>query len=687
MEQIEAPQTPNPTARLTPLVLPLLILGLFANLTMLVSPIFMMQMLDRVVPSGNMATLGLLLMIAVVVIALGSFIDAKRLRIVKDLGLWVEAKQLNALERCPPHIALQRTGDVTALRSPVIAQSIISAFDAPWVLIFLTALYLLNPLFVILIGVSLVLGPIWSALNKSSADQPLNEPKLNIADAVYASGPVLPVMNIGRNFFGRLNAFSSEQRDHLRDVIVASERSQRWSLLVRQITQLGLLALGGALVSADLLSAGGMIAASLIGAKTLGLAEGSIQNWPNMRNALTFLVLPKGDSDVDAFESPADGSVQVAQLMVPHSAGGGFRLNSISFELESGACLALLGASGSGKSSLLSFVSGAEPVPFGQVSIGGVDLKRMSAGDRQSMFGVVPQLNHFRHGTISDVIACFDPAPDQDQVERVAAKCGVHNTILGLPKGYATDLAEDFHLLSVGQMQRLALARAMYYDPKVLLLDEPSSLQDSLGERQILDALARLKADGVTIIMIVHRTSAMWLADHVLVLDKGKVIDRGTRSEVLARRANPNQSIDLALTDAGVQDVEDWISHQFQREGDTMMRQRAIIVATELYNFVRQSGSETAQRSVRMMFRHLSAERMSIAIQEEGNAALVSALPKAQERLNAGSWVADQLDETDMALMLLSQSADDLKLDVRDKTAAVHAHLQATPSQGTGRRN
>lgn len=639
----------------------LLVLGFVANLTMLVSPIFMMQLLDRVVPSGNMATLGLLMMIAILFIAMGAVIEAKRMRIVKEAGLWTEARS--------GHEGLANPSFVQKLRMSGSASAVLAVLDTPWLTVFATALFILSPYFLILVGVAIVIGPL-SQCMKSPTNRvdPAADAEASIRRLNAVQGPYGGVMHIAANLRGHLADRAQAVRGALRHEGRTQEGRMRKTQLVRQVMQLSLLALGGALVSSGALSAGGMIAASLIGVKTLTLAEGSFQNFAEVKalwGAISGINSNPKEGSENNNEVPTNGALQVVALTEPQRRSGGFRLHKVEFDLAAGRTLAILGPSGSGKSSLVGFLAGIETPTLGQIRLGGVDLRRMSQAAHQSSVGVMPQMSRFDQGRIHEIISCFALDADQDQVEDAAIAAGIHNVVLGLPQGYATDLAEEGYLLSVGQMQKLALARAIYHKPKLLLLDEPNALQDSLGEQQISDALARLKAEGVTIVMVVHRIGIMWLADDVLVLDRGRVADFGPRAEVLARRSHPNRVIDLSLTPGGVQEVEDWVTHQFQREGDAALRQRAIIIATEMFNYVRLTGEVGVQRVARMSFAFEEGDRFRITIREEKNAVLNAQMSALRDRLSDRPGLAKTESEVDMALTILSHSADawDVALD------------------------
>jgi len=665
-------------ARILGLLPAFLVFGFVANLGMLVSPLFMMQMLDRVVPSGNMATLLLLLLVAVVFVVFSAIIDAKRYRILRDLGLWVEGRYLDALT---PKTAPNLLQDIPTLQTPTRYRQLLAILDLPWAVLFAIVLFLIHPLFVVPVLVALLIAvyaeAVWGSA-QSEADSNLSKRQMNLLSVYQRLGSVRATMNLERNLLGWFTNGQGNLIAQNAKAYSTEEKNQAIKASARQLAQISLLAIGGMLVAQSELTAGGMIAASLIGSKTLSLSETAYGAWPHVPSTLGLLRTAdlSAMTELDRVEA-IEGDLVVDSVTVPKGRTGGFRLQQVSFSIPAGACLAVVGAAGSGKSTLLGCLSGADTIPLGQVSLGGHDLKRLDAGQRQSAIGLVPQAPAFHFGTIAENISCFSEQSQTLAVEEAAMLAGVHSTVLGLPDGYATDLATQSYLLSAGQLQKLALARAVYHKPQLLILDEPNAHQDNLGEQQMGEALARVKASGCTIVMALHRTALLWLADQALVLDRGRVVDFGDRSSVLARRGRTNRVIDLPLTMGGVQDVEDWISGQFNRSSDIELKYRAVVVATELFNFLRTTelNQKRASRVARMTFTFIGSNGCEISIKEErdpnctADASSFDMTPDGKYLIDGGS------NATALSFVLLSKSADDLKLDFNDDAVALSAKL------------
>lgn len=243
---------------------------------------------------------------------------------------------------------------------------------------------------------------------------------------------------------------------------------------------------------------------------------------------------------------------------------------------------------------------GIAPAPIGNCFLDETDIRTLDSSTRDRLIGYLPQQAPLVSGTISEVISRFAPECDDSKVLAAARLVGVHGLISSLPDAYDTDLATDGHLLSTGQKQRVALARAVYEEPKYLFLDEPNALLDNLGERQLGDAIARLKSHGTTIIMVAHRMGIVNLADRILVMEAGRMIEYGPRAEIMRRMTNSHRRIRVPVNQAATQDLLDWVARQFSRSADGVFCKRAQVIAIELYNFARQNGPDDLDR--RLLF-------------------------------------------------------------------------------------
>ncbi len=477
-------------------------------------------------------------------------------------------------------------------------------------------------------------------------------------------------------------------RHALENSLIYSRAGQKAGLgFLRVAAQLLGLSLGAALVSAGQLTAGGMIAASIILTRTVTLLDASWASWPQMRGLLHDLrglehaasaALPPATEIPDL-----SGSLRCETLIFPRGGGAPPWLDRISFALKPGECLAIVGPSGSGKSTLLEAMAGISPCPIGAVFLEESEVRSLPPATLVQHIGYLPQRATLFPGTLADNICGFDPAPEDAQIVAAAKTAGVHGLISELPDSYATDAGRDQHLLSAGQVQRVALARAIFAAPRYLFLDEPNALLDGQGERQLCDALARLKEQGTTIVMVLHRSGIMGLADKVLVLDNGRASDFGSRSEVLGRMGTGRRRIELPLRPESLQDLSDWVAAQFSRAGDEPFSQRARLIATELFSAAIADGKPKGSRRAQFEFKFLDDSRCEITLSENNPTEAEKKLKKVAACLRAPQADLSGLEPDERALALVSQISDRMEVrnvDGRSHFFAAVSHREGAPA-------
>jgi ABC-type protease/lipase transport system fused ATPase/permease subunit len=236
-----------------------------------------------------------------------------------------------------------------------------------------------------------------------------------------------------------------------------------------------------------------------------------------------------------------EGFLAVERVVVSYPGTGKAILKGVSFKLQAGQFLGIVGPSGAGKSTLARVMIGALVPTSGTVRLDGAELKMWNARDLGHHIGYMPQDVQLFAGTVADNIARMAEGASADAIVAAAKRAGVHDAILRLPQGYATKIGDAGSLLSGGEKQRLALARALYGDPRVLLFDEPNANLDTEGEQALLRALAAAKEAGRTLVVVTHRPSLLKVADLVLVLREGLVTNFGPRRDVLAKIAPAGQ--------------------------------------------------------------------------------------------------------------------------------------------------
>jgi PrtD family type I secretion system ABC transporter len=349
---------------------------------------------------------------------------------------------------------------------------------------------------------------------------------------------------------GMSAGFVSRWRQHwvrsLERAVTAADRDSRYSSMsrgLRLLMQIILLGAGALLILNFQATGGIMIGASIIGARALAPIEALVATWKSVlatRLAWERLVEllerePKRDEGM-ALPAPK-GRLQAIGVRYSVPAVPRYKdiLLRVDFEIAPGETLGIIGPSASGKSTLLRLLIGAWRCTDGVVRLDGADIYSWPRAELNRYMGYVPQDVELFAGTVADNISRMSNGPSEAVVE-AARRARVHDMILRLPKGYDTELGEGGHRLSGGQSQRIAIARALYGEPKLLVMDEPNSNLDAEGEQDLLLSLAELRSQGVTIVIVAHRPSILQGADKILVLNaRGEVANFGPRATVLQK--------------------------------------------------------------------------------------------------------------------------------------------------------
>jgi len=661
------------------LIAPLIFLSFIGNIAILVSPIFMMQVLDRVVPSGNMRTLFLLLAVAIGFLMLNALVDLQKGLVQKRTAHWIEKAGADLALKNSDQIRQHTIENTGTLKSFFAGPNLNHAINLPWVPLFLLALALIHPLFLILVasivGLNFAIGAVVSSLSKETTKSAANisnheiKTLQNALDTEIMAGNLATSENLIQRYFTlQESRHKLEQRTH------ASVGFQDASSnMIRTSAQLLSLSLGASLVVKGQLSAGGMIGASIIAAKTIQTIEGSLSNLPNIfQGYAAFRALLSANDQVALTNTEVmdlSGALRCQDLIFPRGNGAPARLDRISFELGAGECLAIIGDSGSGKTTLLKALSGQDRSPIGAVFFDDTEIGTMGPNTYKQRIGYLTQQATLLMGTIAENIACFDPDYDDELVTQAAKLTGVHGLISALPDAYETNVDLDPHLLTAGQKQRVAFARTLFSDPQYIFLDEPNALLDADGERQLCDTIATLKAQGKTVIMVLHRSGIMGLADKVLVLDQGRMIDFGARAEVLGRMSNGKQRLKLPLNANSLQDLNDWVSAQFSRHTDAEFLQKAILVATEMFNTALQNGPSDIKRDCTFTFKFIDQDHCEIILSEERRTEATEKIQKVKSLLKHPEVDMMDLPTDEISLAVLAQLTSSLSVENLDQSS------------------
>jgi PrtD family type I secretion system ABC transporter len=524
------------------------------NLLMLTSPLFMMQVYDRVLTTRHVNTLVVLGLVVVLALVTGAVLELARSAILARIGLWLDRELSGPALSATVEKALRAGGqrsaqvlrDLAHLRGFVSGQGLFPLFDLPWSPIFIAVAFVMHPWFgwitvaggVVLFGLA-VASEITTREPTRKAGAAMAA-ALNDADAALRNADTIGAM-------GMLPALAKRWRDRQEAALVplgvASDRTAFYSTVargVRLILQNLILAVGALLVINDQVTGGVMMAASIIMGRAVAPFEQAISAWKAMVSARQSYqrleqVLGTSAAPVEAIRLPRpEGKLVVDQLRWSPQAGAEPVIRQVSFALPAGEALGVIGPSAAGKSTLARLLVGSLTPTAGAVRLDGASLSLLHVADRSAHIGYLPQDIELFSGTVRDNIARLGEADDA-AVIRAATAAGAHEMVLSLPKGYDTPIGEGGHVLSGGQRQRIGLARALFGDPRLIVLDEPNAHLDAQGEQALIAAIRGLRQAGATVVLIAQRMGAVAQMDKILVLRQGAVENFGPREEVLGR--------------------------------------------------------------------------------------------------------------------------------------------------------
>jgi PrtD family type I secretion system ABC transporter len=520
----------------------------------LTTSFYMLQVYDRVLSSRSEDTLALLTLIAVVALAVFAWLDSLRGRLLMRIGMRTADTLGAALMRAMVATTSQTGGasarnglrDLDTVRNFVGSPALGAAMDAPFVIVFLVVLALLHwvLLFIVLAGGAILVALAWTNQRLTNPDiakaNVMQMRAHNFADDSLKNADVLEGMGMSATVTSR---WHGQWIEALRLSTIAADRDSRISSAsrgLRLLIQIALLG-AGALLILDFKATGGvMIAASIIGARALAPVDTAVSTWKNFIAARiawtrldeTLLNAPKRDEGM-ALPAPK-GQLSALRAGYANAATRKVILANINFEILPGETLGIIGASASGKSTLARLLVGAWPCASGSVRLDGADIYAWPRTELSRYVGYLPQDVELFGGTVRENIARMTQG-NPEEVVAAARAAGAHEMILGLPKGYDTDIGANGHQLSGGQAQRIGIARALYGDPKLVVLDEPNSNLDGPGEEALLVTLAALRQRRVTTVVVAHRPSILGSVDKILALNAGNMEAFGPRAEVMAK--------------------------------------------------------------------------------------------------------------------------------------------------------
>lgn len=530
------------------------IFSMVLNALMLTSPLFMLQVYDRVLASQSVPTLIALSALVLGLFGLAGLLELVRSRILVRIGLsldqQVSAPLFNASTRYglgTGQTSARHFRDLETLRQFIGGPGPASLFDLPWAPAYLALLYMFHPILgaVGIVGAVLliVLAIATEVVTRRGTPAALSTSTIaqDLAEAAHKNAGALMAMGMGGHYRERWLAANR------RSTIVNSRMTDRLMFLqatsksLRMILQSAVLAVGAYLAILGDITPGTIVAASIILGRGLAPFEQAIGHWRSFSRArLAYREISKLLSVVGASENRTQlpqptGLLDVIGLRAAPPGDNRVVLNGVTFSIAPGQVLAVIGPSASGKSTLCRCMVGIAPWVGGEVRLDGARLDHWDVEALGQHIGYVPQESELFAGTVRDNISRFDPSATDQSITEAALAARAHQLILSLPSGYETELGSNGAHLSAGQKQRIALARALYGSPTLIVLDEPNSNLDSFGDAALLEVISDLKAAKRTVVIVSHRSTAIAHADLVLALEEGQQRAFGPRDDVMAK--------------------------------------------------------------------------------------------------------------------------------------------------------
>jgi ATP-binding cassette subfamily C protein len=528
------------------------------NLLYLTGSFFMLEVYDRVIPGRSIPTLLGLAALALALYAFQGVLETLRARILARIGRAVDEalspRVFDLTLRAPlrgGRGAEYAVRDLDQVRAFLGGSGPAALFDLPWLPVYVAICFVFHPL----IGAAAILGAVILVALTTSTELATRGPALvatahavrrqSLADAGRRHAEALAALGMRERIGGR---WAIINRDYLRAQQRSSDIAAGFgaaSKVWRMALQSAVLGLGAYLVIQGQATAGIMIASSILVSRALAPAELAIANWKGFvqarqswRRLTTALTHMPAEGARHALPRPSLClSVEDISVLPPGTTRAA--VFGVRFSLLGGQAVGVIGASASGKSSLARALVGAWPIVRGQIRLDEAALDQWTSAALGRHVGYLPQEAELLAGSVAENIARFDPEATPEAVIAAAQAAGVHELILRLPDGYDTPLGEDGAGLSAGQRQRIGLARALYGDPFLVVLDEPNANLDTDGEHALTRAIARVRERGGLCVVVAHRPSALAAVDLILTMAEGRMTAFGPKEDVLRRILRP----------------------------------------------------------------------------------------------------------------------------------------------------
>jgi PrtD family type I secretion system ABC transporter len=530
------------------------------NVLYLTGSFFMLEVYDRVVPSHSVPTLVGLAVLVCGLYLFQAFLDILRGRILVRIGEWLDrafsARAYDIVARWPLKArasgdGLQPVRDLDQVRSYLSGLGPTALFDLPWIPFYLAICFLFHPLLgltasigsLVLVSLTLLTDRLTRARTKEATGQIAQRNAL--AEASRRNAEVLQAMGMRGRLAARWAEANESYMTTQRRAADIAGGFGSVSKVLRMVLQSAVLGVGGYLVIQQEASAGIIIAGAILTSRALAPVELAIAHWKGMVAARqSWKRLQQHWAQLPAEEEktplpPPCKALAVEAVTVAPPGEQHVVVQEASFALKPGQGLGIVGPSASGKSSLVRAIVGVWAPARGKVRLDGAALEQWSSEALGRHIGYLPQDVELFAGTVAQNIARFEPEPDAEAMIAAASAAGVNEMVLRLPNGYDTQIGEGGTALSAGQRQRIALARALYRDPFLVVLDEPNSNLDADGDQALTQAIMGVRARGGIIIVVAHRTSVLAGVDQLIVMAEGRVQAFGPKDALLAKMMQP----------------------------------------------------------------------------------------------------------------------------------------------------
>lgn len=533
------------------------------NILMLTGSLFMLQVYDRVIPSSSVPTLVALLVIVLALYAYYGLLEYVRTRLLVRIGRRIEEQLGSRVFDVVAGLALRKMGnaggqpvqDLSTIRQFLGGQGPLAFLDMPWVPIYIAVVFLLHWVLGVVAVVSALIIFVLALLTERSTRAPLASATAAVGraammtDEAKRNAEALHSLGMKNAMRKRWLATQSEALDFQTRANDASATYSSLSRVFRMVMQSGMLAAGAYLAIKHQISGGSIVASSIIMGRALAPVEQAVGNWQQFlgfRKAIERLskVLDSIPAEQVHMALPAPrGLLEADNLAVVLPGMDKPILQGVSFRVQPGKGLGIIGPTGAGKSTLARVIVGLIPAARGAIRLDGATPDQRSDDERGKMIGYLPQDVQIFDGTMAQNISRFSDNADAAKIVEAAKLANIHDFIMRMPQGYDTPLAESGNRLSAGQKQRVALARAIFGDPVLFVMDEPNSNLDSDGEIALDSAIRSCLKRGAAVVVVAHRPSALNAMDELLVLSNGQVAAYGTRDEVLKKVTGNGQQL------------------------------------------------------------------------------------------------------------------------------------------------